>query len=102
MKKTSTVFFLALAILLLGGQLSSPIQYGFLRHELEDLREKGMTYRFVDNETVEVKQESSGFSRVFKTVGPSQAQILAWADTHGVPVLQTGTVSVTTKTVLIR
>ena len=87
MKKTLGVFILALAILLLGGQLSSPVQYGFLRHELEDLSTKGMTYRFLDNETVEVKQEWTGLSRVFKTVGPSEAEIRAWADMHGVPIL---------------
>ncbi len=87
MKKFPLVLLTMIAALLLNGSAPPPPLDPTLLRELEGLRAHGVTHRFLDNDLVEVKQDWSGTSRVFSLRQPSEAQILAWADTHGVPVL---------------
>ncbi len=88
MKRPNPLLLLALAILLYGGQLSSPIQRASLQRELQELRQQGITDRFLDNNTIEISQEWSGLKRVKTLQESSEAAMRAWADTHGVPILE--------------
>ncbi|MBX2991661.1 MAG: T9SS type A sorting domain-containing protein [Bacteroidetes bacterium] len=82
------VFILGFTTLLLGGQVSSPLYRSPLYPQLEALKERGMTYRLLDNDLVEVKQEWSGMSRVFSLRMPSDQEIRAWAQARGIPIIE--------------
>ncbi len=88
MKKTLAVFFFALAVLLLGGQFSAPIQRASLQRELETLKQQGLSYKFLDNKTIEVSEEPSGLRRIKTLNEPSEAEIRAWAAARNVPILE--------------
>ncbi len=79
---------LAVAILMLGGQLSSPIQRASLETELAQLKERGLTYRVLDNTTIEINEQTTGFKRVKTLQEPSEAEIRAWAAQRGIPLLE--------------
>jgi hypothetical protein len=79
---------LAFAVLLLGGELHSPVQEASLQRELQELRQQGVSVRFLDNAAVEVSDPVSGLKRVKTVQEPSEVEIRAWADTHGVPILE--------------
>jgi len=87
MNKRPLLIF-ALTTLLFSGQVSSPLYRSPLYPQLEALKQYGMTYRLLDNDLVEVKQEWSGLSRVFSLRGPSEQQIRAWAQARGIPILE--------------
>jgi hypothetical protein len=88
MNRRTIHLLLAFAVLLLGGELHSPMQREALQRELAELQQRGLTYRFLDNNMIEISQEWSGFKRVKTLQEPSEAEIRAWADTHGVPILE--------------
>jgi len=81
-------FILALTTLLFGGQVSSPLYRSPLYPQLEALKQHGMTYRLLDNDLVEVKQEWSGVSRIFSLRVPDEQQIRAWAQAREIPILE--------------
>ncbi len=58
-----------------GGQLSSPIQRASLGRELEELKQRGLTYRFLDNTRIEIGELTTGFKRVKALQEPSEAEI---------------------------
>ncbi len=88
MRRLLVCLLALLATLLLQGYLP-PLTHGdALLRELDDLRLHGLTSRFIDNTTIEIKDPSSGFTSVKSLREPSEAAIRAWADTHGVPILE--------------
>jgi hypothetical protein len=93
--------------LLVGGPTPSPLQTTALQKELRELTQRGLTYRFLSPEEgrlllgthadegdlragslIEIKEEWSGFTRIKTLHEPSVAEIYAWADTHGVPIIE--------------
>ncbi len=88
MKKNLALFFFALGVLLLGGQLSSPIQRASLQRELETLKQQGLAYKFLDNKMIEVSEEPSGLRRIKTLNEPNEAVIRTWAASRNVPILE--------------
>jgi hypothetical protein len=78
----------ATLILILGGQLSAPVQRSSLQSEIQQLQQQGASVRFLDNATVEVSDPASGLKRVKTLQEPSEAAIRAWAAARGVPILE--------------
>jgi hypothetical protein len=93
--------------LLAGGRSPSPLQKTELQHELRELTQRGLTYRFLKKEEarihlgphraddsphlsslIEIKEEWSGFTRIKTLHEPDLAEIYAWADTQGIPILE--------------
>ncbi len=79
---------LIILLALLNGSSPSLLQDSNLQRELVGLPQRGLTYRFLDDETAEIKEEWSGYSRIKTLQEPGEAEIRAWADTHGVPILE--------------
>lgn len=88
MNRKAVHFLLAFVVLLLGGELHSPIQQASLQRELQELRQQGAFVRFLDNSTVEVSDPVSGLKRVKTLQEPSEAEIRAWALARGIPILE--------------
>lgn len=88
MKRKTPLVIFAAAILLLGGQLSSPIQRSSLQSELAQLVQRGLTYRFLDNTLVEITNPLSGGKKLKSLQEPSEADIRSWATVRGVPILE--------------
>ncbi len=82
------ILVIAFVILVLGAQLYSPIQRSTLQRELEELKQRGLTYRFLDNNTVETRDERSGFTRVKTLTEPSEMDIRKWALARGIPIIE--------------
>ncbi len=79
---------LIILLALLNGSSPSLLQDSNLQRELAGLSQRGLTYRFLDDETAEIREEWSGYSRIKTLQEPSETAIRAWADTHGVPILE--------------
>jgi hypothetical protein len=88
MNRKTVHLLLAFAVLLLGGELHSPIQQASLQRELQELQQRGVSVRFLDNATVEVSDPVSGLKRVKTLQEPREAQIRAWAAARGIPILE--------------
>jgi hypothetical protein len=74
--------------LLMGGPTPTPLQRSTIHHKLDELTKRGLTYRLIDETTVEIKEEWSGLVRLKTLQEPSDAEIYAWADAEGIPILE--------------
>lgn len=88
MKKFPLVLLLLIAALFLSGPTPTPLLNPKLQRELDELTKQGLTVRSLDNKTVEVSQEWSGFKRLKTLQEPSEAEIRAWAAARNVPILE--------------
>jgi hypothetical protein len=77
-----------LALLFLAAPSPNPVSTAQLERELSELTRRGLTYRFLDNTTIEIKEEWSGFTRIKTLKEPSEAEIRAWAAARGIPILE--------------
>jgi hypothetical protein len=88
MRRNITLALLVIAVALLGGQLPSPLQNPTLQKQLRALEHQGISFRILDNATIEVTNTVSG-ERKLKTLNePDEASIRAWAAERGVPILE--------------
>ncbi|MDP2209203.1 MAG: hypothetical protein Q8K98_10615 [Bacteroidota bacterium] len=86
MKKQIFVFMMVMVTIL----TSTSFKYDNknLTEELERLKQQGITYRFVDNNTIEFEQEWSGFKRTKTLAQPTEADIKAYIQKYDIPLLE--------------
>jgi hypothetical protein len=77
-----------LALLFLAAPSPNPVSTAQLERELSELTRRGLTNRFLDNTTIEIREEWSGFTRIRTLNEPSEAEIRAWAAARGIPILE--------------
>lgn len=59
-----------------------------IQRNINELHQRGLSYRFLDNETIELKNTQFGFKRVKKLSGPTADEIRAWAASRNIPILE--------------
>lgn len=75
-------------ILLMGGQVSSPLQRPDIRRDLDLLLQRGFTCRMPNNNVIELTDPLSGEKYTKSLREPSEAEIRAWAAQRGIPILE--------------
>jgi hypothetical protein len=60
---------------------------GLTPSDLSELK-RGLTYRFLDDSTIEIKEEWSGVRQIRTLREPGETHVRAWADTQGIPILE--------------
>jgi hypothetical protein len=89
MKQKQVLFILVGAIvLMLGGQLSTPIQRTSLQQQIAEKQRRGYTVKFLDNTLIELTEPMTGAKQVRSLHEPSEGEIRAWAAGRGVPILE--------------
>jgi hypothetical protein len=89
MKQKQVLFILVGAIvLMLGGQLSTPIQRARLQQEIAHMQRRGYSVKFLDNTLVELTEPMTGAKRLKSLLEPSESEIRAWAARRGTPILE--------------
>lgn len=86
--KKSTLWFLVLLTLLINGGTSSPIQSVPLQRQLTNAHARGVSYRFIDNETIEFSEHWTGNTWRRSLREPSESAIRAWAAQRHIPILE--------------
>ncbi len=74
-------------ILLLGGEAPQPGSGGGLNKKLNELSRIGVSHRFLDENTIELRDTLAGWTRVKTLKEPDEAAIRNWASTRGIPVI---------------
>jgi hypothetical protein len=89
MKQKQVLFILVGAtVLMLGGQLSTPIQRTSLQEQIAEKQRRGYSVKFLDNTLVELTEPMTGAKRLKSLLEPSEGEIRAWAAARGVPILE--------------
>lgn len=88
MRRNITLALIIISVALLGGQLPTPLQNPTLQKQLRALEQQGLSFRIIDNTTIEVTNTVLGEQRVKTLVEPGEASIRAWAASRGVPILE--------------
>jgi len=70
------------------GYSALPTKSGARQYQLDALAKRGITYRFVDPETIEFKETWSGKTWRRSLREPSEATIRGWAASRGIPILE--------------
>lgn len=86
--KRSRYRSLVLLALLSSPGITEPLIDSHLQGELRELQIRGYTVQYLDKDLIEIRNESLGFARVKSLREPTAAEIYAWADTEGVPILE--------------
>lgn len=86
MKKQIFVFMVVLITILLS--ISFKFDTKNLTKELEQLKQQGITYRFINNQTIELEHEWGGFKRTKTLAEPSEADIKAFIQKYDIPLLE--------------
>lgn len=79
---------IVIAVALLGGQRPTLLQNTSLQTELRTLEQQGLSFRVLDNTTIEVTNTISGVRKLKTLIEPDEASIRAWAAERGVPILE--------------
>ncbi|MCZ6777293.1 MAG: VCBS repeat-containing protein, partial [Ignavibacteria bacterium] len=74
--------------LFMGGSLPTPLQRATIQHKLDELTKRGLTYRFIDQTTIEIKEEWSGLVHLKTLQEPGDEAIYRWAAKEGIPILE--------------
>jgi hypothetical protein len=56
--------------------------------DLSELTKRGLSYRFLDDRTIEIKEGGSGLTQIKTLREPSEIEIRAWVGTQGIPILE--------------
>jgi hypothetical protein len=75
-------------VLMLGGQLNSPIQRTSLQEQIAEKQRRGYSVKFLDNTLVELTEPMTGAKHMRSLHEPSEAEIRAWAAGRGVRILE--------------
>ncbi len=86
MHKLSVATCVAGAILFLG-QTPQNTLHNVLNQKLDELSRIGITHRFLDENTIELRDTLAGWTRVKTLKEPDEAAIRGWASTRGIPVI---------------
>ena len=73
---------------IIGGSAPSPLQNHNLQRELGNLNQRGITYRFLSDDRIELTYPVSGEKRVKSLRQPGEETIRSWASSRGVPILE--------------
>jgi len=73
---------------LLSGQTPGYRTVPTLQQELADLTRRGYTYRYLDNNLIELTEPATGIKRVKSLATTDEATIRAWAQQRGVPIIE--------------
>lgn len=87
---------LTTAVLLIGWYVPALTQNTTLHKGLLELVARGFAYRFVDDNTLEIHQESFGFKRIKSLRKPDEQAIQAWIQSCGIPTLEIDPASIDT------
>jgi len=87
MKRIILIPFIMFILFMSGGK-SVGVNQLKLYKEIEHLKQQGVTARFIDNETVELKQDWSGFQRIKSLKEPDEVAIRAWIAADSIPLLE--------------
>jgi hypothetical protein len=79
---------LCMLMMMAGGKIQPPKYHIEWQQELNNLEEQGVSYRFLDNETIELTQDWSGFKRVKTLHEPDEEIIRAWIAHNSIPLLE--------------
>ncbi len=71
-----------------GGSMPSYLQDAKLQKELDALTKRGYTYKFLDNNLVEITNPMTSTKQLKSLNQPSEAEIRVWAASRGVPILE--------------
>lgn len=88
MKNRAFLSLLLGGILLMGGQVSSPLQRPDIRRDLDLLLQRGFTCRMPNNDVIELTDPQSGETHTKNLREPSEAEIRTWAAQRGIPILE--------------
>jgi hypothetical protein len=86
--KTIKSIVLVVSVLLLSGTQPLPRRTPQFERELAELTQRGITHRFLDDNTIELTDPLSGFTRIKTLQEPSTAEIYTWANDKGIPILE--------------
>jgi hypothetical protein len=75
-------------VLMVGGQLSTPIQRTSLQEQIAQMQRRGYAVKFLDNNLVETTEPITGDKRVKSLNEPSEAEIRSSAARRGIPILE--------------
>jgi hypothetical protein len=71
-----------------GGTLPSSLQRTDIRTEFAGLAKRGITYRMLDNEAIELTDPISGMTRVKSLKSVDEAAIRSWTTRRNVPIIE--------------
>jgi hypothetical protein len=95
MKRLALALCLTFA-LLSGGTLPSSLQRTDIQTELAGLAKRGITYRMLNDQMVELTDPLSGMTRVRSLKNADESVIRSWAARRGIPILEINPDSVDT------
>jgi hypothetical protein len=75
-------------VLMLGGQLNSPIQRTSLQEQIAEKQRRGYSVKFLDNTLVELTEPMTGAKRTWCLLEPSEGEIREWAAQRGIPIME--------------
>lgn len=87
MKTVSKISIIVVTCLLVGGR-AQDVNSTRLYQQIDNLGEKGVRCRFIDNETVELTQDWSGFRRLKTLREPDEVTIRRWLQADSIPLLE--------------
>lgn len=82
------IFVLVMVIVTILSSTSFKFDKQNLTEELQKLKQQGIAYRFLDNQTIELEQEWSGFKRTKTLAEPNEADIKAFIQKYNIPLLE--------------
>ena len=88
MQRFSPLILAILATLLFGAQSPAPVKPDDIQHELNALTGRGLTYRMLDSDHLQITNPIAGETCVKSMHKQDEAQIRSWAASRGVPVLE--------------
>jgi hypothetical protein len=78
---------LSAVLLLLGGEAPQHSRDDALNKRLNELSRVGVTHRFLDENTIELRDTLEGWTRVKTLKEPDEATVRDWAATRNIPVI---------------
>src|SRR5206468_274650 len=82
--KTKALFVLALIFtLLMGGTTPSPLQRAEIQRDLDALAKRGLTFRMLENDLIELTDPLSGEKHLKSLCEQSEDAIRSWATARG-------------------
>jgi hypothetical protein len=95
MKKPGIALCLLLTVFS-GGTLPSPSQRTGIQTELAGLAKRGITYRMIDNQTIELTDAVNGTTRVKSLESVDASAIRLWAAKREIPILEVNPATIDT------
>lgn len=82
------IFMFMIVIIAILSSTSFKFDNKNLTDEFERIKQRGITYSFIDNQTIELEQEWSGFKRTKTRAEPNDADINSFIQKYDIPLLE--------------